>query len=72
MNDLIIQWQPQSKRWAVYRTGEFARYVTSFPTLHEAESWVGGTPRCAGRSAVAHDPTLMVDGRCPVCGEVAS
>ena len=25
--------------------------------------------RCAGRSAVAHAPALVVDGRCPVCGE---
>lgn len=25
--------------------------------------------RCAGRSAVAHEPTTMVDGACPVCGE---
>ena len=24
---------------------------------------------CAGRAAVAHDRTPMVDGACPVCGE---
>lgn len=29
----------------------------------------GPVTRCAGRSAVAHPPTLMVAGRCPVCGE---
>lgn len=28
------------ERWSVYRTGVFARYVTSFPTLHEAEQYV--------------------------------
>lgn len=40
MNDLIIKLDRRTNRWSVYRTGEFARYVTSFPTLHEAEQYV--------------------------------
>lgn len=28
-----------------------------------------GMTYCAGRSAVAHDRTPMIDGFCPVCGE---
>jgi hypothetical protein len=36
------------------------------PTVTSSE----GVTRCAGRSAVAHEVTPMVDGRCPVCGEV--
>ena len=26
--------------WSVYATGEFARYVRSFDSLHAAEEWV--------------------------------
>ena len=27
-------------RWCVFRLGEFARVVASFPTLHEAEQYI--------------------------------
>lgn len=36
----IIRWNAKTEKWSVYRTGEFARYVKSFPTLLEAEQWV--------------------------------
>lgn len=37
--------------------------------LHRFGPRVGEAATCAGRAAVAHAPTPMVDGRCPVCGE---
>jgi hypothetical protein len=63
----------ESGCWRVYKLGDFPRHVAEFPTLIDAEDWVcGRRARCAGRRAVAHEPTMMVDGACPVCGEVAS
>ena len=40
VTDLIIHRDDDHNRWSVFRTGEFARYVTSFPTLLEAEAYV--------------------------------
>jgi hypothetical protein len=36
----IIRWQADRQCWSVYRTGEFARYCASFPSLYEAERYV--------------------------------
>jgi hypothetical protein len=40
MTEHVIRWDPSGKRWSVFATGEFARYVRSFPTLLEAENYV--------------------------------
>jgi hypothetical protein len=34
-----IAWNAERQVWSVYVTGEFARYVASFPTLAEAEAF---------------------------------
>lgn len=42
MSRYVIRWHRDLDCWSVYRTGPFARYVASFPTLLEAENYVTG------------------------------
>lgn len=40
MSRMVILRNTRTGRWDVHRTGEFARFVASFPTLLDAENFV--------------------------------
>lgn len=58
--------RPEAPAPVVLGSGQLRAWINQRATELEGP---GEVTRCAGRSAVAHEITAMVDGRCPICGE---